>query len=161
MHRIRLFPALPLMLIPILAMVACTQESKTEAAKKSSAATSSAAAATVAVDEPPAPTAPEATKPSANLQVARIVFVGKQGACECTQKRIAGSWDSLQSALGKKGAVPVERLHIDTQAEEVAVYKSMRPILAIPAIYFLDAKGELVEMLQGEVSEQQALDALR
>lgn len=159
-------PSLPLLLAALLALLplACSKESTASAAPPAPAPAASAPPAAA----PTAPTAPTAVargsaglEPAAALQVTRIVFVGKEKACECTQKRIDGSWAALQAALAKKSAVPVERLNLDTQSDQVAFYQGLRAILAIPAIYFLDSKGELVEMLQGEVTEPQASGALR
>ena len=51
--------------------------------------------------------------------------------------------------------VPVERIHVDTQAEQAAPYRSMQAMMAVPGIYFLDAAGGLLGMLQGEVTADQ------
>jgi len=83
--------------------------------------------------------------------VARVVFVGQEEACECTHERIEASWMALLEALGSD-ALPVERLDLDTQAGEVEPYRKMKPIVVVPALYFLDAGGGLIAQLQGQVS---------
>ena len=111
----------------------------------------------------PAPAASAATAASAALsaaqrpltEVARVVFVDKEHACKCTQKRVDDSWAALQGALAGRQVPTVERLHADTQAEAVEPYNKMRAVLALPALYFMDTKGTLMELLQGEVTQEQ------
>jgi hypothetical protein len=86
-------------------------------------------------------------------KVARIVFVGKEHACDCTRKRVDTGWAALEKALGTPAKLPVETLQADTQEEQVEPYRKMRAMMALPAIYFIDASGGLVEMLQGELTE--------
>ena len=83
----------------------------------------------------------EAAASAANrkaTKVTRIVFVGKENACACTRRAIDGGWAALQKALGTPPKVPVERLQIDTEAAKVAPYQKQKPMMALPAIYFLD-----------------------
>ena len=91
----------------------------------------------------------------AGSKVARIVFVDKQNACKCTRAKVDATWESLKIAVADHSKIPVERIHIDTQEDKVAPYKKMRPIMAVPAVYFLDAKGRLIGMLQGELQAAQ------
>jgi hypothetical protein len=44
---------------------------------------------------------------------------------------------------------------VDTEGAKVEPYRSQKPIMALPAIYFLDGKGAIVELLQGEVTAKQ------
>ncbi|MBN1944661.1 MAG: hypothetical protein JW797_03250 [Bradymonadales bacterium] len=87
--------------------------------------------------------------------VTRIVFVDRQGGCACNRRRIDASWTALQTALDGRADIAVERLFSDTNREQVAPFQQMRAILTIPAIYFLDSSGGLVEVLQGQVTSQQ------
>lgn len=104
----------------------------------------------------------QATEPqSAEPKVTQIVFVGKENACACTRTRIDESWGALQQALGTRKDISVDRIHIDTEEMKVAPYQKMRTIMVIPAIYFLDASGALVDMLQGEVTAEQILGVLQ
>ncbi len=101
----------------------------------------------IANAEPPA----EDSKP-----VTKIVFVDKEKCCACTAERTEKTWNALQAALkGKSSTIPVEKFHVDTQAKEAGKYKAMKPMVTIPALYFLDAEGNLIEMLQGEVTQAQ------
>ena len=100
------------------------------------------------------PARPTATK------VTKIVFVGKQNVCECTRKTLDASWAALQKALGTPPKLPVERLQIDTQGDKVASYRQQKPFAALPAIYFVDAKDLVLDLLQGEVTDRQIGDAL-
>lgn len=87
-------------------------------------------------------------------RVARIAFLDKENCCACTQRAQDASWAALQAALGG-AAIPVERIHFDTQAAQADSYRSLRPMMASPGIYFLDAAGGLVDLLQGEVTADQ------
>jgi len=126
--------------LPLLALVALAAGCKAPAAAPptSSTATSTTAAA----------------QQLGKAAVSKIVFIDKELACECTQKAIAASWTALQSALDG-AAVPVERIHMDTQAAFAAGYKDKNPMMAIPGIYFLAEGGSVVELLQGTVTAEQ------
>jgi len=100
-------------------------------------------------------TQPPADAPTATASVARIVFVGQQEACDCTKKRIADSWATLERVLGGRKDIPVERLRIDANEAEVAPYLETRAVMVIPGAYFLDKQGGIIELLQGELSEDQ------
>ena len=98
---------------------------------------------------------------SASASVARIVFVDQEQACDCTAARIEGSWTALQAALGQGSEVPVERIHRDTQEQEADQYRLLRPMVTVPGIYLLDEGGAVMELLQGEVTEEQLRQALQ
>jgi hypothetical protein len=100
-----------------------------------------------AAAQPPA----SAVKSPPASKLARIVFIDKEKACDCTRKRVEQTWTTLQSALGAPAALPVQRLHVDTRAAEAAVYTNAKPLMVLPGIYFVDGQGSVVEMLQGEV----------
>lgn len=101
------------------------------------------------------PAAVKAAEPAPSVKVAKIVFVGKEHACDCTRKSVDAGWAALQTALGTPPKLPVERLQVDTQGERVEPYRQQKPIMALPAIYFVDGKAAVVELLQGEVTPQQ------
>jgi hypothetical protein len=92
--------------------------------------------------------------------IARVVFVGKQNACDCTRRRIGDSWAALQAALDGRQDIPVERIRVDTDPANVAPYEQMRAIMVLPAVYFMDSSGRLAQMLQGEINEQQVADVI-
>jgi hypothetical protein len=114
--------------------------------------------------QPPAATtgAPMAAgSAAAQDAVTRVVFIGKKEACDCTRKAIDASQKSLEAVLAGGHALPVEKLEADTDVDKVAGYKTMKPFMTLPAIYFLDINDGIVELLQGEVSEAQVKTALR
>jgi len=102
-----------------------------------------------------AKTVSEAKSPAkpARKQVANIVFIGQKQACMCTRNRIKASWNALQAANASSPQVPVERIDWDVQEKAAEKYINMKAMMVVPGIYFLDAKGTLIEMLQGEVTE--------
>jgi hypothetical protein len=95
-----------------------------------------------------------------NRGVAKIVFVGQKDACECTRKRVDDSLAALEKALSGRTDIPVEKLELDVDKAEVAVYQELGAIMVAPAIYLLDGSGGLVEMLQGAVTPDQILVAM-
>lgn len=107
-----------------------------------------------------APAPAVAAKPD-TPKVARIVFVGKEHACDCTRKTVDAAWAVLEKALGTPAKLPVERLHVDTEAAKVEPYRQQKPIMALPAIYFVDGKNAVIELLQGEVTADQVGAALK
>jgi hypothetical protein len=103
---------------------------------------------------PPAQATPVATRSSAS-KLSKIVFVGKERACECTRKAVDAGWAALHKVLVDPGQVLIERIHVDSESARVEPYRAQKPIMALPAIYFVDGRGAVLEMLQGEVGEAQ------
>jgi hypothetical protein len=101
------------------------------------------------------------TATQAAAQVARIVFIDQQEACECTRKRIDDTWAALQTALGSPATLAVERIHLDTEAVRAEKFTAYKPLMVPPGVYFLDAGDVVVEMLQGEVTTEQIAAVLR
>lgn len=125
--------------------------------RKAEAASASTSAAVVAS----AATTSEALGATdSTSKVARVVFVGKEHACDCTRKTVEKGLAVLQKVLGNPAKIPIEILQIDTQGDQVQPYNRMKPMVALPGIYFIDGKGGLVDMLQGEVTEAQVSKAL-
>jgi hypothetical protein len=46
-------------------------------------------------------------------------------------------------------------MHVDTESARVEPYRAQKPIMALPAIYFVDGRGSVLDMVQGEVAEAQ------
>ena len=130
----------------LFAVAGCNKASNAAVAQTTTSMTSVAQAAAVS---------PAAAK------VARIVFVGKEHPCDCTRKALDAGWAALQNALGTPSKVPVEKLQVDTDGSKVDPYRNQKPIMALPAIYFLDGKGTVVELLQGEVTTDQIAGVLQ
>jgi hypothetical protein len=84
-----------------------------------------------------------------------IVFIDKQNACECTQVMIKSGWKALQAALKDRKDIHVTRIHYDTERPLAERYLALKPLMALPGIYFLNARGGVVELLQGEVRPEQ------
>jgi hypothetical protein len=138
-----------LALILSLTGVACQRSQATSSSAPNTGGLAQAATAATAA---PAP-APQ--------KLTRVVFVGKENACECTRKTVDAGWATLQTALGTPAKLPVEQVQIDTEAERVEPYRKQKPIMALPAIYFLDGNDVVVELLQGEVTEAQIAAILK
>lgn len=102
----------------------------------------------------------EASSSAAITKATKVIFVGKEHPCDCTRKSIDAGWAALQKVLGTPAKLPVERLQIDTQGDKVAPYQTQKPMMALPAIYFVDGKGVVLGLLQGEVSEAQIAASL-
>lgn len=93
--------------------------------------------------------------------VAKIVFIDKENACDCTRERVENTWTAMQAALGTPTSPPVERIHVDTQAAQAGTYTASRPLMALPGIYFIDTNNAVVDMLQGEVKTEQVAAMLQ
>ena len=137
----------------LLSLAACSTGERTGAVPCTKAATRNCGVqAASKTTEGGAPSQAAASK---RADIVRIVFVDQEECCNCTKTRIEKSWDALSQANGTPAALPVERLHKDTQAEQVEEYSTFKPIMVIPAIYFIDTNNAVVDMLQGEVSPEQ------
>lgn len=112
-------------------------------------------------DQQARPGAANAEPDTSAAPVTSIVFVGQKEACSCDRERIDKGWQALQQVLGQGKNVAVKRLQIDVDEAEADTYYDMRSIMVLPGLYFLDEKGDLVEMLQGEVDERKIAELLR
>ena len=92
---------------------------------------------------------------NSTAQVVRIVLVGKEHACDCTRKKVDTALAALQQVLGNPYKIPVEMLKVDIEEDKVEPYRKQKPMMAVPAIYFVDAKGSVIDMLQGEITAEQ------
>ena len=140
--------ALPAVLLLGLALAACGGEQATA---------QTAPAYTPAEDA----TNPAEHPAEARTAVAKIVFVDQEVCCKCTRERIDNTWAELTKALEGGPEVPVERIHADSQEEQAKPYLDMRPLMVAPGLYFLDADGGLVEILQGELTAGQIAAVLQ
>ncbi|MBK8480672.1 MAG: hypothetical protein IPL40_05795 [Proteobacteria bacterium] len=93
--------------------------------------------------------------------VAKIVFIDKENACDCTRKRIEDTWAAMQAALGTPATLPVERIHVDTQTAQAEAYTMFKPLMVPPGVYFVDASNGVIELLQGEVTTEQIAAVLK
>ena len=96
----------------------------------------------------------------AQTKVAKIVFIGQKDACACTRDRIEASWKALEDANASSPQVPVERIDWDAQEKAAKKYTNMKSMMVVPGIYFLDSKGTLIEMLQGDVTKDKIAELL-
>jgi hypothetical protein len=108
--------------------------------------------------QPVAAPSSSASAPAKGL--AKIVFVGKEHACDCTRKSVDAGWAALQKVLGTSAKIPTERIQVDTEAAKVEPYRTQKAIMALPAIYFVGARDAVLDMLQREVTEAQVQASL-
>lgn len=133
-------------LLVLCVTVTSCENHKAEAASVSASAAVVGSAASAAV---------LAATNNSTAQVVRIVFVGKEHACDCTRKKVDTALAALQQVLGNPYKIPVEMLKVDMEEDKVLPYRKQKPMMAVPAIYFVDAKGSVIDMLQGEITEEQ------
>jgi hypothetical protein len=110
----------------------------------------------------PAAEAEQAASPGADgratagSQIMSVVYVDQESCCDCTRERQDKTWGNLQAALGTVENPPkIEVVHLDTEAESAQLYVDLKPIMVPPGLYFFDGSEVLVEMLQGELSQEQ------
>jgi hypothetical protein len=99
--------------------------------------------------------------PTPTSKIARVVFMDKEHACECTRKRVDDTWAALQTVLGTPPKLPIERIHIDTQAAQAGPYVSEKPLVVPPGIYFVDRQQHVFELLQGEIKADEIAAVLK
>jgi hypothetical protein len=133
--------ALSVSLALVLAVVACEKTKPAPVQAATAASTSSP------------------TKGSA--KVAKIVFIDKEHACDCTRKRTEDTWAAMQAALGTPASLPVERIHVDTQTPQAGTYTAGKPLMVLPGVYFVDANNRVIDMLEGEVKTEQIAAMLK
>ena len=102
-----------------------------------------------------------AMKKKPGEKVGSIVFVGQKDACDCTKKRVKGTWTSLQEALKTHANVKVKRVALDVEKAEVKSLRSKRRFMTVPAVYFFNPDGKLVGMLEGELEVAQIATMLK
>jgi len=93
-------------------------------------------------------------------KIARVVFVDAESGESGEQTTIDDSWAALREASKKRPEMEIERLHKDTQGALAATYLQLQPLSALPGIYFLDAKENLVTLMQGDVVMSQIVKLL-
>ncbi len=97
----------------------------------------------------------EMEAPAASVEIARIVFIDKEHACACTREKIEASWRALKEALPPDHLIEIQTLHLDTQADLAAPFRRQRPLVAVPALYFLDDEDTIIDLLQGKLTAEQ------
>jgi len=100
--------------------------------------------------------------PTANRdRPARLVFIDLEKSCPCTQRRIASSWKALTAVLGTSPSIPLDRFHLDTQDTKAEPYVDKRPMMVAPGLYVLDQRGNIIDLLQGDITEAQLRGVIR
>ena len=66
----------------------------------------------------------------------------------------------MQNVLKGGAQVPVENIQRDVDVKKTAEYAKLKPIMVVPGIYFLGKENNLIELLQGEITELQIGTAL-
>ena len=130
-------------LILILAAIGCTQPETQQS------------------DVPKADEPTPATAQAGPTRVTKVVFIGQKDSCKCTRERIDKTWPVVDSVLKGYKDITVRKIQIDVEAEEADRYDEMKSIMIAPGIFFMDKDDKLVEMIQGEVSADQVLAALK
>ena len=103
----------------------------------------------------PGPLTEETTStPTGAKLVSKVLFLDLTDPCKCTKARQEKTWTELQQAV-KGTDIELERVHWDGDNDRAEAFAEERPFSVIPALYFLDAKGNLIDMLQGEITKQQ------
>jgi len=102
-----------------------------------------------------------AMEKKAGEKVAKIVFVGKKNACDCTARRVEGTWDALHFALKGHKGLKVKRVAVDVHEKEVGSLRAKRRFMVLPALYFFNPEGKLVGVLEGELRPEKISQMLQ
>ncbi|MFC1706384.1 hypothetical protein ACFL59_06105 [Planctomycetota bacterium] len=145
---------LPIRLLLVLAAAALLCAACDRGAPRPTTQPDTSDPALSAAEKAPTALGHSATATPSAQQPAQVVFIDRERCCDCTRKQIDATWQALQAVLGKRPDLPVTRYHLDTQKAEVEMYQLLRPMQFVPAVYVLDRDGDLLDLLQGELTEQ-------
>ena len=84
-------------------------------------------------------------------RVKRLVLVVHAKGCLCTRRDVAKAMRALAAVLGARRDQMVEQQDWDKDRARVLRYRSQRRFIALPALYFIDAKGKVVGLLEGDI----------
>jgi len=84
-------------------------------------------------------------------RVQRLVLVVRAKGCQCTRKDVAKAMRSLGVVLGARRDQMVTQLDWDKHRAQVQRYRSQRRFIALPALYFIDADGKVVGLLESDI----------
>ena len=84
-------------------------------------------------------------------RVQRLVLVVRAKGCQCTRKDVAKAMRALGVVLGARRDRMVRQLDWDRDRATVQRYRSQRRFIALPALYFLDARGRVLGLLEGDI----------
>jgi hypothetical protein len=59
------------------------------------------------------------------------------------------------------GTPPSNRFHLDSEDAKAEPFLDRRPLLAAPGHYVLDRNGNIIDLLQGDLTEAQIRGAIR
>lgn len=91
--------------------------------------------------------------------IERIVLVGMADPCDCTRKKIEKAQKAIEAAGGAE-TTHVERLDLETDDDKIDVYRDMKPFQVVPALYFVDDAGNVLTLLQGDITEKQVRETI-
>jgi hypothetical protein len=91
--------------------------------------------------------------------IERIVFVGMSDPCDCTRKKIETAQAALEAVDGAK-TIHVDRFNLETDDEKIDVYRDKKPFMVVPALYFVDDAGNVLALLQGDITAKQVEDVI-
>jgi hypothetical protein len=91
--------------------------------------------------------------------IERLVLVGMADPCDCTRKKIEKAQKAIKAASGAE-TIHVERLNLETDDEKIDVYKDKKPFMVVPALYFVNDAGDVLSVLQGDITKEQIEEAI-
>ena len=84
-------------------------------------------------------------------RVQRLVLVVRAKGCQCTRKDVAKAMRALGVVLGARRDQMVTQLDWDKDRAQAQRYRSQRRFIALPALYFIDAQGKVVGLLESDI----------
>lgn len=84
-------------------------------------------------------------------RVQRLVLVVRAKGCQCTREQVDKAWRALGVVFGARRKRVVRKLDWDRDRAEVQRYRSQRRFIVLPALYFIDARGRVVGLLEGDI----------
>ncbi len=91
----------------------------------------------------------------------RLVLVGQAQGCQCTRTEVAKAMRALHVVLGARRDQMVTQLDWDKDRAQVQRYRRQRRFIALPALYFINARDQVVGLLEGEIKPRWIRPLLR
>lgn len=93
-------------------------------------------------------------------QLARVVLVTTSKACSCTLERCQAGEELVKQVFAKARPGLLQRLDYALNKDQAKEYIKKYHLIALPALLFLDAKGNVLWSAAGELAGQPLAEKL-
>jgi len=97
---------------------------------------------------------------AAPTKVSQVVYITRSKACGCSAKSVAAADAVIAQVFAGPRQALVKRIDYDTDRQAAVPYIGQFRLIQLPALLFLDAKGNLLWSAIGKVDMQQVAQKL-